>query len=112
MKSILYQFIFLQLILLMGLFSMRKKEYLKKWSWVSADKKHRVAGSIFMIEGILQIFIGWCFHDGTQNNIGTLLFYMGGLIWLTGGILYFIFGNKTRGDTPQVKLSKKRAEIN
>jgi len=98
MKPIIFQFIFLQLILFIGLFSKGSREYLKKWSWLPVYKRHRVKAVLLMIAGILQVLIAWCFQDPgpNNNNIGAWVFLIGGLIWLVTGILFFIFGSKTK----------------
>lgn len=45
-----------------------------------------------MAEGLLQLFIGWCFWG--DPNRGELFFLAGGALWMLAGVITFLFTTK------------------
>jgi hypothetical protein len=90
---VIFQFIFLQIILLLSAFNKtNSKIHSGAKQPASPVRKRKIKAVLFMAEGLLQLFIGWCFWGDPIR--GELFFMAGGALWILAGVITFLFTTK------------------
>lgn len=82
----MYQFWFLQLILLIGAFSKGKGRNKGKGI---ANYSPSVKAVLFMVEGLLLMAIAWIWKE--EPGSVSLLYLIGGAVWLMVGCISYLY---------------------
>lgn len=80
----MYQFCFLQFIILMGAMS---KVSSKTKAEVPRHKRLKGKAILFIMEGVLLLIIAWIWKN--EPELGPVYYLVGGITWLLAGIITF-----------------------